>query len=300
MMSQPRQVLSEQFYLITRRTTQRELLMRPDEETNNAFVYCLALAAQRCQIDVLLTVAESNHHHTVIFDRHGNYPAFIEHFHKLFARSQNKLRGRWENFWAAEEPSVVCLLDRDAVMSKLAYVATNPVKDRLVERVHHWPGVNGYVSFCSGRPLEATRPRHFFQQRGPMPERVTLTLTIPPELGDPDHVRAQLREQVETIEREVMEDRRRSGARVLGRRGVLQQSWKSSPTTEAPHRNLRPRFASRDAELRIAAILEYRAFLDAHRDARRRWQNGMQSVFPRGTYKLRATVAVPISTDAMN
>jgi putative transposase len=300
-MSQPRQVLSEQFYLVTRRTTQRELLMRPDDETNNAFVYCLALAAQRCQIDILLTVAESNHHHTVIFDRHGNYPAFIEHFHKLFARSQNKLRGRWENFWAAEEPSVVCLLDRDAVMSKMAYTATNPVKDQLVERVHHWPGVNGYVNFCSGRPLEATRPRHFFQQRGPLPERVTLTLTIPPELGNPERVRAQLREQVETIEREVMEMRRKSGARVLGRRGVLQQSWKSSPTTEAPHRNLRPRFASRDAELRIAAMLEYRAFLDAHRDARQRWMRGVQGAFPVGTYKLRATVAVPITaTHAMN
>jgi hypothetical protein len=26
------------------------------------------------------------------------------------------------------------------VMRKLVYVATNPVKDRLVEKVHHWPG----------------------------------------------------------------------------------------------------------------------------------------------------------------
>jgi putative transposase len=300
-MSLPRQVMSEQFYLITRRTTQRELLMRPDDETNNAFIYCLAVAAQRCQVDVLLTVAESNHHHTVIFDRYGNYPAFIEHFHKLFARCQNRLRGRWENFWASEEPSVVCLLDRDAVMSKLAYAATNPVKDRLVERVHHWPGVNSYINLRSGRPLVATRPRHFFQQNGAMPERVTLTLTIPLELGEPEHFRAQLHEQVETIEREVMEDRRRTGARVLGRRGVLQQSWRSAPKSEAPHRNLRPRFASRDAELRIAAMVEYHAFLDAYRDAHQCWLRGLQGVFPAGTYKRRASVVVPIAgTDAPN
>jgi hypothetical protein len=43
----PRPVLPRQFYLITRRCTQRQLLLRPDRETNNAFTYCLIEAAQR-------------------------------------------------------------------------------------------------------------------------------------------------------------------------------------------------------------------------------------------------------------
>jgi len=34
-------------YMITRRCTQRQFLMRPDDETNNAFIYCLAEAASR-------------------------------------------------------------------------------------------------------------------------------------------------------------------------------------------------------------------------------------------------------------
>jgi hypothetical protein len=50
-MSLPRQVLQGTFYLLTRRCTQRQFLLRPDEETNNAFVYCLAEAAQRFDID---------------------------------------------------------------------------------------------------------------------------------------------------------------------------------------------------------------------------------------------------------
>src|SRR5690348_1149584 len=37
----PRQVLPRQFYLITRRCTQRQFLLRPDAPTNNAFLYCL-------------------------------------------------------------------------------------------------------------------------------------------------------------------------------------------------------------------------------------------------------------------
>ena len=85
----PRQVLPRQFYLITRRCTQRDFLLRPDAATNNAFLYCLIAAALRCEIEVLLPCAMSNHYHAVIYDRVGRYPEFLEHFHKLVARSQN-------------------------------------------------------------------------------------------------------------------------------------------------------------------------------------------------------------------
>ena len=44
----PRPVLPRQFYLITRCCTQRQLLLRPDAATNNAFLYCLIDAAVRC------------------------------------------------------------------------------------------------------------------------------------------------------------------------------------------------------------------------------------------------------------
>jgi len=97
--------------MITRRCTQRQFLMRPDRETNNAFIYCLAVAAAKFGIRVLFTAAMSNHHHTGIYDPDGCYPAFIEHFHKLFAKCQNALRGRWENFWSSEQTSVVRLVD---------------------------------------------------------------------------------------------------------------------------------------------------------------------------------------------
>ena len=58
-MSLPRQVLPGQFYMITRRCTQRQFLLRPVPATNNAFTYCLIEAAQRCEIDVLLPCAMS-------------------------------------------------------------------------------------------------------------------------------------------------------------------------------------------------------------------------------------------------
>ena len=61
-MSMPRQVLPGQFYLVTRRCTQRQFLLRPDAATNNAFTYCLIEAAQRTNIEVLLPCAMSNHY----------------------------------------------------------------------------------------------------------------------------------------------------------------------------------------------------------------------------------------------
>lgn len=47
LMSVPREVLPARFYMITRRCTQRQFLLRPDRETNNNFLYCLAEAAAR-------------------------------------------------------------------------------------------------------------------------------------------------------------------------------------------------------------------------------------------------------------
>ena len=176
---QPRQVLPNQFYMITRRCTQRQFLLRPDAATNNGFTYYMIEAAQRCAVDVVLPCALSNHYHAVIFDRSGRYPEFIEHFHKMFARSQNALRGRWENLWSSEQASVVRLVGREDVMNKLVYTAANPVQDHLVDRVHHWPGVHGLGALLAGRPLRAMRPLHFFRPDGPMPETVEMPLNDP-------------------------------------------------------------------------------------------------------------------------
>jgi hypothetical protein len=94
-------------------------------------------AVLRCQVELLLTCAISNFQHTVVYDRWRRYPEFVERFHKIFARSQNALRGRWENLWASEQVCVVKLVGRDAVLDKLVYTATNPVQDHL-SRTCRW------------------------------------------------------------------------------------------------------------------------------------------------------------------
>lgn len=298
-MSRARQVLPGQFYLVTRRCTQRQFLLRPDDETNNAFIYCLGEAAQRFEIDVVLPMAESNHHHTVIYDRHGRCPHFLEHFHKMLARCLNARWGRWENLWAAEEVCATRLLDRDTVIAKLVYAASNPVKDLLVQHTHQWPGTNGYVHLRSSTPLRAHRPRHFFREGGVMPETVTLTLVIPSELGSAQDVIDRVCVGVQAVERDVLEHRAKTGTRILGRRRILAQSWRASPNSIEPRRTLRPRFAGKTPE-RVAALLEYKEFLATYRDARRAWIGGNPAVFPPGTYWLAQfapIVVAPLQRD---
>ncbi len=291
----PRPVLPRQFYLITRRCTQRQFLLRPDPATNNAFLYCLSEAASRCEIDILLPCAMSNHYHAVIYDRAGRYPEFIEHFHKFLAKSQNALRGRWENFWASEQTCVVKLVDRDAVLDKLVYTAANPVLDHLVERTHHWPGVHGLSALLNGRVMRARRPLHFFRSDGDMPDEVELTLTIPPELGSAADVIEELRSRVQRVEDEHAAERQRTGRRVLGRRAVLAQSWRAHPASVEPRRNLRPCVASPNKWARIEALLRNRLFLLEYVDARARWLDGVGAVFPPGTYWLRRFASVQLS-----
>jgi len=230
----------------------------------------------------------------VIYDRVGRYPEFLEHFHKLLARSQNALRGRWENLWSSEQTCVVRLVDRQAVIDKLVYTATNPVADHLVDRVAHWPGVNGLGALLAGRPLHATRPLHFFRPDGPMPDALALPLTLPAELGPAAAVLSELRDRVRAVELEREAERARTGRRVLGRRAVLAQSWRDYPASVEPRRNLRPQVASRNKWARIEALLRNRAFATEYASARERWRDGIPAVFPPGTYWLQRFAAVPV------
>lgn len=289
-MSRPRQVLPERSYLITRRCTQRQLLMRPDAKTNEAFVYCLAVAARRYGIDVLFTVAMSNHHHTGIYDRHGNYPAFLEYFHKLFAKCQNALRGRWENFWSSEQTSVVRLVDPEDILEKLVYSLCNPVESGLVERARQWPGVSSFRATTEGQVLCAKRPEHFFRPDGPMPETASLRFARPEgfhELSGPSWGRL-VEERVARKESEFRRARAEKGVRAMGARRVQRQNWWSRPKSPAPKRTLSPRVAARNKWRRIETLLGNRHFFQAYRAAWAALKAGTSGVlFPVGTYWLR-------------
>jgi len=296
-MTAPRPVFPGQFLIIQRRCTQRQFLLRPDDETNNAFTYLLAEASQRFGIDIILPQMMSNHHHTAAYDRHGHHVEFREHFHKLMAKSQNALRGRWENMWSTEEPCIIEPIAAEDLLKQLVYIATNPVQDGLVEKVHHWPGPKFVQALRSGRPIKATRPRHFFREDGPMPAELALELKLPDEFPEKEAFLAELDRRIAEVEEEFARKRMESGRRVLGRRCILRQSWRDTPTSREPRRNLRPRVAARDKVDRITALHRNKEWQAEYRSARTRWLAGFHVEFPYGTYWLlrfaRVTVKPP-------
>jgi putative transposase len=303
-MSRPRTIFPGRCYLLTRRCSERRFFMRPDPETNNAFVYCLAIAASRHNIDVVGFGMMANHAHVVVNDTEGQLPLFLQLFHRLFACHQNALRERTESFWAANQPtSVVELLDNQTAIEKLVYAITNPVKDHLVDQVHHWPGPNALAAIINDLPLKATRPKRFFSEKNTLPPETSLRLKLPvscTNVSREDFVTLVSR-RVEDVVNEVREHRIASGIRVLGRSQVLAQHWNASPESVAQRKKLKPQFAGADPAQRKRAINEYRNWLDAYYVARDEWRTGKHDTcFPLGVWWLKHFAGVKCEANSSN
>jgi putative transposase len=294
----PRQIVPGRTYLITRRCTQRQFLLRPDEETNQAFVYCLAVASQRYSIAIHGFVANSNHYHSVLTDTEGRLPEFLEHFHKLVAKHQNVLHGRTENMWSSQRTSVVRLMDTEDALSKLVYTLTNPVKDQLVEKAHQWPGAISYHACLNDKVMTVQRPRRFFKAKGPMVKEIQLEcLPLPSYAADRSTYQELLRSEIARVEADAALERKRTHRRVMGRKAVLAQQPEDRPASVKSDRGMNPQFAARDMGLRNQALGELREFYSAYFFARDMWVSDKSIAFPPGTWWMakRAGVAcVPL------
>lgn len=275
--------------MVTRRCTQRQFLLRPCATTNAYFEYCLALAAERSDVQVVAYLAMSNHYHAVVFDPLGKLPVFLECLNKLLARALNSHWGRWENFWSTEPACATHLSSPSDVLEKVLYVLANPVLDHLVDRSSDWPGASSLGAMLSGASIHSERPRGFFRETGPTPPRLTLSLKRPPGFEHdlrtpwPDALRTRLL----SIEHERRQMRIAQGIKLVGRKTVLRVSAFDSPKTCAPRRNLRPALACKNLRERILAIHALRTFRSAYARARDKLAEGLIVVFPYGTYRMR-------------
>jgi putative transposase len=292
-MTMPREIIPRRTYLITRRCTQRQFFLRPDEKTNAIFAYCLAEAAERYGIMLVAWVAMSNHYHTVVHDPFGRLPAFLEHFHKMLAKALNVRWGRWENLWSSEETGVTYLPTAHDVFEKVVYVLANPLAEHLVDRIGDWPGCIS-LHYLGGRRTSHERPKSYFRATGSrMPARVELCATRPPPIAvtggeASDKWAARVSTAVAERERALRLERQRTGARVLGRKDILRTSAFASPKTVAPRRRLRPAIAGKDGARRIAELAKLTEFRRAHERARRKYVAGQRNTeFPPGTYRMR-------------
>jgi hypothetical protein len=285
-----RQVLPGRTYLMSRRCTQRQFLLRPDPRVEQRFLYCLGEAAARYGVTLHGWIALSNHWHGLLRDNRGNFPEFLRHFHAMLAKCLNQYWGRWENCWATEQASAVYLVEPADRFDKLVYLLSNPITEHLVDRVAAWPGACCLPQLLSGRPKTVPRPRGFFREEGPMPEEVTL---VAARLDGFEHLsqhewEATIHQAVREAEDKARAERADMKIRVLGRKAVLRAAHTNRPSSLEPRRELSPQIACRDEERRKAVLAALKVFRIDHRLARLRFAAGDHRVrFPAGTYRAR-------------
>jgi putative transposase len=175
----------------------------------------------------------------------------------------------------------------------MVYALSNPVKDGLVSKVHHWPGASSLSALEHGKNLVASRPRHFFRKDGDMPEKATLVIVRPKgfEAVTNEAFASRVLERVRAVEIGAAVERQRTGQGVLGRHAALTQKWSDRPASREPRRQLDPRVAARNKWRRIEALMRNREFRAAYAAARDAFVAGVRDIiFPAGTYWLRRFV----------
>jgi len=214
---------------------------------------------------------------------------------RLIATCLNVSLGRWENFWAAEQPCAVKLVSDEDILRKMVYSQANPVSSYLVSHGHKWPGVRTTPKDLLSEGIEVERPKGYFREDGKMPKKATLKLVRPPayeHLSDEAFVEL-FDKELEEREEEIREQAKAKKIRFLGVRRILRQRPTDAPRSKEPRRKLKPRVAAANKWRRIEALQRLKAFQAAYREAWLRWKQGfVDVVFPAGTYALARYAAV--------
>lgn len=286
-MSVARQIIPGSIYLITRRCSERRHFLAPGCDVDALFAYLLAALLERHGIALLGAVQMSNHYHALVHDPQGNSPAFMRDFHMLVARGVNRIRRRSDGFWGVEQASLVELVDADAVVDMLAYIACNPVAAGLVRKGADWHGLRTSPYACTQRPLVLKRPAGFLRDDGPLPPTATLRVVVPPtHRGLAPHAFASLvAARVADREAALVKGLEAAGHRFPSVRTLASLDWSSRPVTASGLFTLSPMVSARSAERRAAALVRIKRFQADYATARQRFVRGKRNtIFPGGTW----------------
>jgi putative transposase len=300
-MATPRCVFPGDTYLITRRCAHRTFRLRPCEETNAIFLYCLAFAARETGVLVHAVCVMSDHHHVVVTDPNGVLPDFLRELHRLTAKALNARQGQWENFWAAEPCNVVRLATNEDIEDKIAYVAANPVAAGLVDEPHRWPGVLAWGESVR----EVQRPEVYFRKDGTCPAQLLLTIERPPVRDGV--VEPSARVWMEKMKRAIAAKvalahraLRMKGRVVLGSARASTVAIERRATSYEKRFGIIPTFSAGVASVRERLRRVERHFRMQYRAALELWRGGMRKVpFPFGTWGMvvghSVAVAAPLT-----
>jgi len=296
---------------VTCRTVHGRLLLRPSREVNETIVGVLGRALERHPLELVAAVFMSNHFHLLVRVEDARELAhFMRFLNGNLSREIGRLHGWPQTLWGRRYDAILVSNEEEAQVSRLRYLLAHGVKEGLVRRPEHWPGVHSAESLLKGRPLQGfwfDRTREYqARRRGQRLNRYTFAEEVRVELGrlpcwahlSEREYRSRVEDLVEQIETEAASARRSRGERLPStstcrrrirrqhphRRVVDSLPRRPAPTVHAYRRHVREKLLRMLAE-----------FVAAYREAARRLREGKRRVrFPPGSFPPRLPfVAVP-------
>ena len=300
-MTSPRLIQPGRTWLVTRRTTRRHFLLRPDADgtTQDLYWYTTAVLAKKFGIAVHAVQVLSNHMHEVLTDVRGKLPDFLRERNRALANALKRHRDWAEEVFQRAPASCVEIYGVDALCRAIGYTIANCVEAGLVDDPASWPGVRVLADEIGHRTVTLDRPQMYFRPSNPVwPAVASLDLTMPDALVAAYGANA----------RDVV---RRAVARAIGAaRDALQrggagqsvtsltgQSIERRAQSSEPRATRNPQFSTAgDPQLTRQAVEERSAFQRAYRRAFAAIGDLVTRVpFPIGTWRWARELRLPVA-----
>jgi REP element-mobilizing transposase RayT len=279
---------------VTVRTVHGRFLLRPSRAVNDLVVGVIGRAQKKYGMKIHALAVLSNHLQGLLTpDSPQQLAAFMNYVCGNLAREIGRLHDWREKFWARRYRAIVVSDEPDAQSERLAYILSQGVKEGLVERPQHWPGVHCAAALLAGTALEGTWvDRTALYEARRKGERKSAADFATPEqivftpLPCWAHLEpAEYRGKIAELVREIVQDarRNRAGRGVLGKREILAQDPHDKPL--ASDRSPAPLVHAATRAVRIMLRSAYYEFVAAFREAAIKLRRGDRLVrFPEGAF----------------
>jgi putative transposase len=184
-MTTPRCIRAGTTWFVTRRTTRRHFLLRPDEDCKLQEIYWYATAVIAAETGIELHAVQvlSTHIHEVLTDTRGELPRFLQQRNRLLANAIKCHRGWPEEVFARAPTGCVALYGAAAIEKEIGYTLANCVEAGLVARPEDWPGVTITREGLGRAVIRVARPSAYFDPNNSRwPAEAELRVTLPETL----------------------------------------------------------------------------------------------------------------------
>jgi hypothetical protein len=318
-MSKPRFLQPGITVEVTDKTMADMFLFRPSPEFNDILVGILGVALARFSVLLHAIVVMSNHYHLLLTAADGGALAsFMNLFKSKLAKEAGRLH-RWPHKVFGRRYSSIPVLDEEAMVGRMEYIATHGPKEGLVWDATHWPGVTSIAALQSGEKLCGTyydraaysKARHRAQKGrkkgkpakqvklSDFAERVEVELSPLPCWAHLSTAEQQQRfsELLERSRAQMKEKFREEGITPLGARAIRRQHPHDRP--RQPKRGPAPLCHASSHRLRVRYREAYREFVAVYRRASERFRAGeLDVVFPPHSFPPPRAFVLPAAMEA--